>query len=144
MQALQDALDAAEPTDSVQESAPLELEQLFACEIDRERREWIDHIANTERRAEGRRCTCMFGNICHMGQAKAWCHVHNRNRDVPDGNFLLVSTSCKDLSPLSNAARSVPVLFLGHSPGGSADTFRQGLLQYLDNHTIDVLFYEKF
>ena len=128
MQALQDALNAAEPTDSVQESTPLELEQLFACEMDREKREWIDLIVNTERRAGGRRCICIFGNICHMGEAKAWCHVHNRYCDVPDCNFVLVSTSCKDLSPLSNTKCPVPVLSLGHSPGGSADTFRLGLL----------------
>ena len=62
---------------------------------------------------------------------------------MPDVDVLILSTSCKDLSCLSkHKSSSVAVLGLQHSPGGSADTFRGGLLSYLDNHKASVIFYE--
>ena len=35
-----------------------------------------------------------------------------------------------------------PVLAADTSPGGSADTYRGGLLAYIDHHHVDLLFYE--
>ena len=89
---------------------------------------------------------CIFCDIKDMGKRRALCHVHKKECEVPDVNVLLVSTSCKDLSNLSTNSRGsgsdVPVLALEHSLGGSADTFRGGLLPYLGNHEDDLAIYE--
>ena len=118
-----------------------ELQQVFACEVDPKKREWIDQIINSQRRAEQRELICIFKNIKDMGGSVADCHTHGHKCRVPSCDFLVVSTSCKDMSPLSSSKFANPVLSLNHSAGGSADTFR-GLLAYLDNHEVVALFYE--
>ena len=123
-------------------SEELNFEQLFACELDKEKVAWIDYVINREGRKNNTRLICIFGDITELGNAEAWCHTHNKKCLVPDVNIAIVSTSCKDLSTLSQSSFAVPVLSLEHSPGGSADTFRRGLVAYIDDHTVDMVFYE--
>ena len=132
------------PAASGQDLPDFELVQLFACESHPGKRKFIDRIVNAERRARGDVLVCIFCDIRDMGKRMAQCHTHEKECQVPDVNVLLVSTSCKDLSNLSASGRSSdgPVLALEHSPGGSADTFRGGLLPYLDNHEVDLIIYE--
>ena len=122
---------------------PLQLEQLFACESVRAKRKWIHQLVNEDRRAKGQKEVCIFIDILHMGQRTAYCETHNCHCEVPDVDILLVSTSCKDLSWLSTAARNFaePVLSMETSPGGSADTFA-AFLAYLDNHSASMVIYE--
>jgi site-specific DNA-cytosine methylase len=119
----------------------LQFRQVFACEIQASKRKWIDAVVNDERRAHDQPLICIFCDIRCMGGTVAECSVHNRKCIVPDCDILIVSTSCKDLSKLSNAKFAEPVLSLQKSPGGSADTFR-GLLSYLDGHHAGMLVYE--
>ena len=122
---------------------PLQLEQLFACESVAIKRKWIHHVVNVPRLAKGQQAVCIFIDILHMGQATAFCETHDKPCVVPAADVLIVSTSCKDLSMLSSAARnfSEPVLGMTTSPGGSADTFA-GFLAYLDNHSASMVIYE--
>ena len=78
-----------------------------------------------------------------MGQRTAFCETHDKECEIPCVDILLVSTSCKDLSLLSSAARNFtePVLDMDTSPGGSADTFG-GFLTYLDAHPVSLVIYE--
>ena len=66
----------------------------------------------------------IFEKIEDMGGSRAQCFVHGKECTVPSCNMLFVSTSCKDLSKLSNKRYLKPVLSLETSSGGSADTFR--------------------
>ena len=121
------------------------LDQLFACESEEQKRIWLDNLINHDRRRRGQTLICIFCDIRHMGRRTATCHAHGgRECIVPGARVISVSTSCKDLSNLSHAVFPVPVLSLETSPGGSADTFRGGLLVYLDSHPDDVslIFYE--
>ena len=122
---------------------PLQLEQLFACENVAVKRRWIHHLVNVPRRAKGVREICIFIDILHMGGHTAFCETHGGQCEVPGVDILLVSTSWRDLSMLSSAARHFPepVLGLETSPGGSADTFA-GFLAYLDNHIASMVIYE--
>ena len=131
-------------------------QQEFACENSEEKRKWIDFIINTKRRQQGKEPICIFCDILDMGNSTAKCWVHQKDCKVPDVNILLVSTSCKDLSRLSNGSKAkkgmekhsahakyrIPVLAQDHSPGGSADTYRGGLLNYIDKHHVDIIIYE--
>ena len=120
----------------------MHFDHLFSCEWDIHKREWIDNVVNTDRRASGQKLVCIFCDIRDMGGVTARCHAHNNQKcRIPDSDFLIVSTSCKDLSPLNNHGQTRPVLSLHTSPGGSADTWR-GLLAYLDNHICKVISYE--
>jgi len=136
-------MEAIEKTmnDSRHDGDKLTFQQLFSCEIEPTKRQWIDGIINGPRRREGKDLVCIFGDIRHMGQASAHCYAHDRHCPTPSVDILVVSTSCKDLSALSNAKFPVPVLSLITSQGGSADTWR-GLLAYLDTHFVEVVFYE--
>ena len=122
---------------------PLKLEQLFACESVAIKRKWIHHVVNVPRLANGHQGICIFCDIQHMNQSAAYCETHDKQCVVPDVDILIVSTSCKDLSLLSSAARKFnePVLGMTTSPGGSADTFA-GFLAYLDSHTASMVIYE--
>ena len=86
---------------------------------------------------------CIFIDILHMGQRTAFCETHNGQCEVPGVDILLVSTSCKDLSWLSAAARTFTdlVLSMDTSPGGSADTYSV-FPDYLDNHSASMVLYE--
>ena len=123
-------------------------QQKFACEITEDKRKWIDLVINTKRRQKGEDPICIFCDIQHMGKATAKCWVHKTDCRVPDVNILVVSTSCKDLSRMSRHGKrgheenKEPVLAADTSPGGSADTYRGGLLAYIDHHHVDLLFYE--
>ncbi len=119
----------------------LQFRQVFACELQASKRKWIDAVVNDERRALDQPLICIFCDIRCMGGTVAECSVHKRKCLVPDCDILIVSTSCKDLSKLSNTKFAEPVLSLQKSPGGSADTFR-GLLSYLDGHHAGMLVYE--
>ena len=121
---------------------PIELVQLFACEVEPGKRKWIHHVVNKERVEEGKDKICIFCDIKDMGNPCARCEVHDGLCPVSDVMILVVSTSCKDLSPLSNNKFSAPVLSLETSPGGSADTFRLGLLAFLDSHAASIVLYE--
>ena len=79
-----------------------------------------------------------------MGQRTAYCETHDKECEIPGVNILVVSTSRKDLSLLSSAARNFaePVLDMDTSPGGSADTFG-GFLTYPDAHPVDLVVYEQ-
>lgn len=122
---------------------PLQLEQLFACEVCPRKRKWIHHVVNAPRRAKGEIEICIFIDILHMHQRTAFCETHDKECEVPGADIILVSTSCRDLSLLSSAARNFtePVLGMETSPGGSADTFG-GFLGYLDNHLASFVVYE--
>ena len=149
MEAIHRALNESLSTALGQDSESFQFEQVFACEIDQDKRKWIDFIANTDpsngvRRPPARQ-VCIFGDIKEMGHASVYCHTHCKKCPVPDCNVLIVSTSCKDLSPLSSNARNNalgPVLGRTTSPGGTADTFRRGMLVYMDAHPVDVIIYE--
>ena len=122
----------------------LEMRQLFACESDTRKRRWIDAHINSQRRAEGSQLLCIFRDIKDMDGSKAFCETHQKECLVPDVDLLFVSTSCKDLSKLSNhkqTPKNLPVLAMQTSPGGSSDTFR-GLLGFLDHHHVSVVLYE--
>ena len=86
---------------------PLQLEQLFACESVAVKRKWIHHVVNGPRRAKGQKEICIFISILHMGQRTAFCETHDKECEIPCVDILLVSTSCKDLSLLSSAARNL-------------------------------------
>jgi hypothetical protein len=123
-------------------------QQKFACEVTEDKRKWIDLVINTKRRQKGEDPICIFCDIQHMGEATAKCWVHKTDCRVPDVNILVVSTSCKDLSRMSRQGKKgheenkEPVLAADTSPGGSADTYRGGLLAYIDHHHVDLLLYE--
>ena len=118
------------------------LEQVFACEKDASQREWIDKVMNTERTALGQEPICIFEDICHLASEVAPCSAHRgRLCKVPGCDVLVVGTSCKDLSKMSNSKFKQPVLSMQASPGGTANTFR-GLLGYLSSHSVDVVVYE--
>ena len=123
-------------------SDQVRFEQIFACENDDRKRRWIEVVINSKRRSLGKEEISIFKDIKEMGQASAACWTHGKPCPVPDCEFLFVSTSCKDLSTLSHAKFSQPVLSLQTSPGGTADTFRLGLLSYLDHHKVHVIVYE--
>ena len=78
-----------------------------------------------------------------MGQRAAFCETHGHNCEVPGTGFVFVSTSCRDLSLLSSAARKFneTVLEMETSPGGSADTFA-GFMAYRDAHPASIVIYE--
>ena len=115
--------------------------QRFACESCDSKRKWIHRVVN-EGRAESQ-WICIFKDIGQMQRPEAECVVHGRHCPVPDVDVLVVSTSCKDLSKLANLPRKFStVLGQETSRGGSADTFRNGLLPYLDSHKAHILFYE--
>ena len=137
------AVTAMQEWNTASGQEPLQLEQLFACEIVAIKRKWIHHVVNVPRLAKGQAAICIFIDILHMGQATAYCETHDQHCVVPGVDVLIVSTSCKDLSILSSAARnfSEPVLGMTTSPGGSADTFA-GFLAYLDHHTASMVIYE--
>ena len=116
-------------------------EQVYACELDGPKRKWIDHIVNTERRAQGKHLMCIFTDIKHMHNKRALCSVHDKECPIPYAMICIVSTSCKDLSGLGQYKDKVPVLAQETSPGGSADTFR-AFLKALDTHGYVVVFYE--
>jgi site-specific DNA-cytosine methylase len=122
---------------------PLQLRQVFACEIIEGKRKWIDALVNSPRRASGEPLMCIFCDIIDMGKTMAKCHTHGRLCRVPDCDILVASTSCKDLSKLSSNSSGFPepVLSRAESPGGSAQTFR-ALLTYMDIHPIELLIYE--
>jgi len=117
------------------------LRQVFACEKDASKRDWIDKLVNAERAASGQELVCIFEDICDLGSEVAQCHTHGRLCKVPSCDVLVVGTSCKDLSKMSNIKFKQPVLAMHTSPGGAATTFR-GLLGYLDSHAVDVVIYE--
>ena len=114
---------------------------MFACEIDPDKRKWVDIIVNVERRASSLPLVCIFCDIQDMCKVRAPCSTRQASCLVTHCNVLVVSTSCKDLSPLCHARskRSEPVLSRHSSQGGSADTFRGGLLPYLDSHSVDLV-----
>jgi len=122
---------------------PLHLDQLFACENVPMKRKWIDHVVNGPRRAKGHKLICIFIDILHVGQRTAFGETHGQNCEVPGTDFVFASTSCRDLSLLSSAARKFiePVLEMETSPGGSADTFA-GFMAYLDAHPASSVIYE--
>ena len=122
----------------------VEFRQLFACESESKKQAWIFHIINHERQQAGQPLICIFCDALDMGKGQAKCYTHGGTHcPVPDVDILILSTSCKDLSCLSKHKSSpVAVLGLQRSPGGSADTFRGGLLSYLDNHSASLIFYE--
>ena len=122
---------------------PLQLVQLFACESVAIKRKWIHHVVNGPRKAKGQKAMCIYTDILHMGQRTAFCETHDKECEIPGVDILLVSTSCKDLSLLSSAARNFtePVLDMDTSPGGSADTFG-GFLGYLDVRPASLIIYE--
>ena len=123
-------------------SEELLFDQCFACESNAQKRTWIDRVVNTQRRKDGKPLVCVFDDITKMHTQTAYCCAHEKRCPIPDVTFLFVSTSCKDLSSLSNNKPSTkPVLGKLTSPGGSADTFR-GFLSYLDSHSCKIIFYE--
>ena len=121
-------------------------EQVYACESDASKRQWIDWVVNTDRRAQGKDPICIFVDIKDMGKTRAACTVHNKPEGclIPHAEIGFVSTSCKDLSSLSlrksSLSRAGSVLAMETSPGGSADTFR-GFLNWLA-HGAELVFYE--
>ena len=117
------------------------LRQVFACESNANKRKWIDNLVNATPRSLGEPLMCIFCDIKNMGEAMSYCHVHGKPCTVPHCDILIVSTSCKDLSNLSNHKNTEPVLGKPTSPGGSADTFN-GMLAYLDQKKIELLIYE--
>ena len=117
------------------------LRQVFACESNANKRKWIDNLVNATPRSLGEPLMCIFCDIKDMGEAMSYCHVHGKPCTVPHCDILIVSTSCKDLSNLSNHKNTEPVLGKPTSPGGSADTFN-GMLAYLDQKKIELLIYE--
>lgn len=117
------------------------LRQVFACERDTSKRNWIHSLVNGSRTALGQDQVCIFEDISDLGSEMAQCHTHGRLCRVPGCDVLVVGTSCKDLSKMSNTKFNQPVLSLQASPGGTATTFR-GLLGYLDSHSVDVVIYE--
>ena len=120
----------------------LQLRQVFACESDKTKQQWIDHVINAPRKSRGEDTICIFEDITHMGGGEAYCYAHKCTCRIPHCNILVVSTSCKDLSNLSSNRSNKPVLAKPESPGGSADTFRKGLLPFLDACGPDLVFYE--
>ena len=131
---------------------PVTFIQMFACELDKEKRKWIDFVVNDPRRAHGLVVICIFCNIKDLDGTHAWCHVHEKKCRVPSVVIVTVSTSCKDLSNLSRcnpslskanqSKQNVPVLSKETSQGGSADTWRF-CLNYVDNSPdIQILVYE--
>ena len=120
----------------------LQLRQVFACESDKTKQQWIDHVINAPRKSRGEDTICIFEDITHMGGGEAYCYAHKCTCRIPHCNILVVSTSCKDLSNLSSNRSNKPVLAGQQSPGGSADTFRKGLLPFLDACGPDLVFYE--
>ena len=112
---------------------PLQLEQLFACESVAIKRKWIHHVVNVPRLAKGQQAVCIFIDILHMGQATAYCETHDKHCVVPGVDVLIVSTSCKDLSMLSSAARnfSEPVLGMTTSPGAAPTRLRGSWLIWI-------------
>ena len=117
----------------------LAFQQLFACENCEEKRKWIDLIINAKRRKEGQDPICIFCDVVDLGKSTAKCWVHQQECKVPDVNILLVSTHCKVPSRSSNGPKPKPNS-QGREP--PPDAYRDGLLNYLDNHHVDVLIYE--
>lgn len=117
------------------------LKQVFACEKDPAKRNWICNLVNSGHTASGQDQVCIFQDICDLGNEMAQCHTHGRMCKVPGCDFLVVGTSCKDLSKMNNTKFKEPVLAMHTSPGGTATTFR-GLLSFLDSHSVDVVIYE--
>ena len=115
----------------VQNGKGVVFQQRFACEIDEDKRRWIDLVINTKRRQNGEAEICIFCDIRDMGNDMAQCWVHKKDCRVPDVNILLASTSCKKENEK-------------HTEGGRADTspYRGGLLAYIDNHSTDLVIYE--
>ena len=62
---------------------PLQLEQLFACEVCPRKRKWIHHVVNVPRRAKGEIEICIFIDILHMHQRTAFCETHDKECEVP-------------------------------------------------------------
>ena len=120
----------------------LQLRQVFACESDKTKQQWIDYVINAPRRRRREDTICIFDDITHMGGGEAYCYAHKCNCRIPHCNILVVSTSCKDLSNLSSNRSNKPVLAGQQSPGGTADTFHKGLLPFLDACGPDLVFYE--
>ena len=120
-----------------------QFKQMFACEIKPKKRKWIDAIINTQRRQVGKPLICIFGDMRKMDAEVAWCETHRNFCKVPVVSILVVSTSCKDLSPLNHSPMSnqQPILSQRKSPGSTADTF-QALLGYLDRHVVQTIIYE--
>ena len=141
MKVCQDAMNDRRTTSG---QGAVVFDQLFACESDPKKQPWVFHIINRDRQQANLPLVCIFCNALEMGNDTAKCYTHGgRQCPVPDVDILILSTSCKDLSCLSkHKSSSVAVLGLQHSPGGSADTFRGGLLSYLDNHKANVIIYE--
>lgn len=119
----------------------VELRQVFACESNAGKRDWIDNTINSKRTALAQDSVCIFKDISDMKGDAAPCHTHGRSCPVPGCDILVVGTSCKDLSRLSTTRLKQPVLSLHESPGGTAATFR-GLLGYLDTHLVEVVVFE--
>ena len=78
-----------------------------------------------------------------MNVKAGFCVRHKKQCKIERVQLLIVGLSCKDLSRMNaNAKRNRTILNAGHSPGGTATTFR-GLLGYLDAHGCDILLGEE-
>lgn len=115
--------------------------QVFACEKDASTRNWIHSWVNGSRAASGQDLVCIFEDMCGLGSEVAQCRTHGRLCRVPGCDVLVVGTSCKDLSKMSNKHINQLVLSLHASPGGIATAFR-GLLGYVDSYAVDVVLNE--
>ena len=59
-------------------------------------------MVNASRTALGQDQVCIFKDMCDLGLEMAQCHTHQRLCPVPGCDVLVVGTSCKDLSKMSN------------------------------------------
>lgn len=115
--------------------------QCFSCEANPEKQKWIDMLINNG--TQGPAATCIFKNICELGNEVAECVVHHRSCTVPNVDIMIVGTSCKDMSSLSTGGRAAGglVFELQWSPGGSAQTFH-GFLAYVQSHRPSMVIFE--
>ncbi len=101
----------------------VKFQHIFSCEIDGEKAAWIARVHTDD--------TCIFKDVCHLGQQKAWCWRHGKECAVKRADWYIAGFSCKDFSSANRNRGSHGTLLNGRtSTGGSADTF-WGCLSYI-------------
>eukprot|EP00438_Fugacium_kawagutii_P001081 Skav236104 [mRNA] locus=scaffold1166:290060:291565:+ [translate_table: standard] len=164
MQAINDAVK------SFPGLTPFCFRHAFSCEKDGEKRKWIANASvlatdtvrsltktTAQQQASSTECKgcchsgiagqgaaspCLFVDICDLGQDMADCATHGQKCPVPQVDFLVLGTSCKDMSRANPfQQKDAAVLSQQASRGGSAQTFH-GMLSYLQSKCPPLVLFE--
>ena len=107
-----------------QRGIQLRFKHAFSCEVNHD---WISGVFHEIGAVKG----CVFERAEHLAEGHATCLTHGRQCIVPHADIIIAGASCRDFSRASSSSHT----------GGSLTMFH-GLVRYLTNHNVSLLFLE--